>query len=81
MDNMGVFIKIEIDNDRINPDQSIALVKICPVDIFTIDSNLLMVASDQEDECTLCERCLEIADPGAIVIHKKYSDELLCSHG
>jgi NAD-dependent dihydropyrimidine dehydrogenase PreA subunit len=41
----------------------------------------LGVVSEEEDECTLCELCLDVAPAGAITIHKLYSETQLVSRG
>jgi NAD-dependent dihydropyrimidine dehydrogenase PreA subunit len=77
----GVFITISVDESRIKPDVARSLVSICPVDIFGLDGERLIVKPDQVDECTLCELCLMTAPAGALVIHKRYKDEQLVSRG
>jgi ferredoxin len=46
-----------------------------------MEGERLVVQSEQEDECTLCELCLEEAPPKAITIRKTYKDEYLISRG
>jgi len=75
----SLFIQIEIDNKQISDEQARELLRNCPVNIFKLDGNTLEVVQEQEDECTLCERCLEIAIPGAVVIRKRYINEILIS--
>lgn len=78
---MGTFINIDIDHKQLTPALSEQLVSLCPVDIFTLDSQRLQVRSEQEDECILCERCLDAAPAGALIIRKSYKDAVLISRG
>lgn len=78
---MAIFITIEVDHQRLTPTSSEQLVSLCPVDIFALDGQRLAVRPDQEDECILCERCLDAAPAGALAIRKSYKDEVLTSRG
>jgi NAD-dependent dihydropyrimidine dehydrogenase PreA subunit len=51
------------------------------VDIFKIEGEEVVVRPEQEDECTLCELCLDAAPRGALTIRKLYSDGCLVSRG
>lgn len=79
METKSLFIQIEIDNNQISRDHALELLGNCPVNIFKLDGNILGVVQEQEDECTFCERCLDISNPGAVVIRKRYVDEILVS--
>lgn len=78
---MGVFIDITFDENQIRPDVAQSLADACPVDIFDLDGERLMVKPQEVDECTLCELCLKIAPADALIIHKLYKDERLVSRG
>ena len=78
---MGIFIQIGLNESQITPELGQALVSLCPVDIFDLAHERLIVRPDQEDECTLCELCLAAAPAGAITIHKTYKNEPLVSRG
>ena len=78
---MGVFITISLDEHALSPALGRALVALCPVDIFAMDGERLVVRPDAEDECTLCELCLSPAPAGAVIIHKRYSGDRLVSRG
>ena len=78
---MGIFIKISVENSRLRGAVRRRLVSLCPVDIFALDGKQLIVRAEQEDECTLCELCLEAAPAGALAIQKLYKDERLVSRG
>ncbi len=69
---MGMFIKVEIDDEYSRTPQSKALVGICPVDIFEQDDGRVVVAPENEDECTLCNLCINHSPPDAIRIIKLY---------
>ncbi|MCI0708772.1 MAG: hypothetical protein L0154_01285 [Chloroflexi bacterium] len=76
---MGLFIRVEINQEKIAPGMGDELVNLCPVDIFALEGDQLTVVEDNEDECTLCELCLKCASAGAITIHKLYKNETLVS--
>jgi ferredoxin len=78
---MGVFIRVEADAARLSPALSQALVAACPVDIFALSGEQLTVRPEQEDECTLCELCLNLAPAGTLVIRKLYAAERLAARG
>ncbi|MEP7355950.1 MAG: hypothetical protein ABI847_01765 [Anaerolineales bacterium] len=78
---MGVFIDILLDPHPFSPEEARRLVSACPVDIFALEADRPVVRPDEVDECTLCELCLDLAAPGAIVIQKRYKDQQLVSRG
>jgi NAD-dependent dihydropyrimidine dehydrogenase PreA subunit len=78
---MGVFIGITLDPAPFDPEQARRLASACPVDIFAVEAGRPVVRPDEVDECTLCELCLDLAPPGAIVIQKLYKDQQLVSRG
>jgi NAD-dependent dihydropyrimidine dehydrogenase PreA subunit len=78
---MGVFIRIEVKTSRLAPEVADQLVTRCPVDIFALEDGQLCVQSEREDECTLCELCLDAAPAGSLIIRKTYKDERLISRG
>ena len=78
---MGVFIQISVDDKQFSADVSRQIVRVCPVDIFGLDRERLVVKPEQEDECTLCRLCLETAPAGALTILKTYTGETLVSQG
>lgn len=78
---VGVFIQITVNESWMTPEVVQSMASLCPVDIFDRDGERLTVRTDQEDECTLCELCLNVAPVGAITIHKTYNDERLISRG
>lgn len=78
---MGVFIHVQVIESRMAPGHRQELVSLCPVDIFQLAGEKLMVETEQEDECTLCELCLDAAPAGAVTIRKTYKDKTLVSRG
>jgi NAD-dependent dihydropyrimidine dehydrogenase PreA subunit len=76
---MGIFIQIEVDSSRLPPDIAGRLVSLCPVDIFILEGEQVRVRPEQEDECILCERCLDAAPVGVLAIRKMYKPEILRS--
>jgi NAD-dependent dihydropyrimidine dehydrogenase PreA subunit len=78
---MGVFIRVEVLEAQLEAGLGRALAAMCPVDIFALEGDRLVVVPEREDECTLCELCLDAAPAGAIAIQKLYSDGRLASRG
>lgn len=54
-----------------------SLVELCPVNVFALRGDQVVVRAEQQDECTLCLLCLKAAPPRTIRIRKLYSDEIL----
>jgi len=72
---MSMFIKLEVNPEvASNPDLVSKLVEICPVDIFDQDDGKLRIVDENEDECTLCDLCIEAAPEGAVKVIKLYED-------
>ena len=70
---MALFIEIAVDPALAkNPEQAAQLVEACPVDIFRIEDGRLETVEENTDECTLCELCLAIGDPGQVRVRKLY---------
>jgi len=78
---VGIFIAITLDEGWACSAAAQVLVKHCPVEIFAWQAGRLVTQADQEDECTLCELCLELAPPGKLTIYKIYKDEYLVARG
>jgi NAD-dependent dihydropyrimidine dehydrogenase PreA subunit len=71
---MSMFIRVEIDDDAV-ADAELAkkLVEVCPVNIFAQDgSGKAVIVAENEDECVLCDLCVEAAPPGKVRIVKLY---------
>ena len=70
---MSEFIKVEIDYQKcLGLEKSGHCVGVCPVDIFGIKNEELIINEENEDECTLCDLCLERCETDAITIVKLY---------
>jgi NAD-dependent dihydropyrimidine dehydrogenase PreA subunit len=69
-----MFIRLEIDDDAAaNAELAKKLVEVCPVNIFAQDpSGKAVVVEENEDECVLCDLCVEAAPPGKVRIIKLY---------
>ena len=69
---MGMFIEVSVrDPDFLETGESRKLVSACAVNIFEPAESGVTVNRHQEDECTLCGRCLEVAG-GRLEIVKLY---------
>ena len=72
---MSEFIKIEIDMDRCSGIEKCGnCILVCPVNIFTENGDYPLKIKDNEDECTLCNLCLQGCKADAITIHKLYEE-------
>lgn len=59
---MGMFIEVSVrDPGFLETGESRKLVSACAVNIFEPAERGVTVNRHQEDECTLCGRCLEVA--------------------
>ncbi len=70
---MGEFIKVVIDEKKCDKKNK-ACVSVCPVGIFMEKEGNIAVVEENEDECTLCNLCLEACKNGAIKILKLYEN-------
>ena len=73
---MALFIAVDVD-PRLSRDPAGArkLAEVCPVDIFKVGSGgALEVVEKNLDECTLCELCLAVGEPGQVTIRKLYDE-------
>lgn len=71
---MSMFICVEIDPQVAGqPELAKKLVEVCPVNIFELapDGNLQVVEAN-EDECTLCDLCIQASPPGGVRVIKLY---------
>ena len=71
---MAMFIRVEVDAEAA-ADRELAkkLVEVCPVNIFDLDSDgKVVVVAENEDECVLCDLCVQAAPPGRVRIVKLY---------
>jgi NAD-dependent dihydropyrimidine dehydrogenase PreA subunit len=71
---MPMFVHVEVDTDAA-ADAALAkqLVEVCPVNIFELDgSGKCAVVEENEDECVLCDLCVQAAPEGKVRVIKLY---------
>jgi NAD-dependent dihydropyrimidine dehydrogenase PreA subunit len=69
----GTFIAVELSNEaRADAELATRLEEACPVDIFVATPSGTEIASENLDECVLCELCLDAAPAGAVRVVKLY---------
>ena len=71
---MSMFIRVEVD-PQAAADRELAkkLAEVCPVNIFDVDGDgKAVIAAENEDECVLCDLCVQAAPPGQVRIVKLY---------
>ena len=71
---MPMFVHVEVDDDAAT-DRELAkqLVEVCPVNIFALDAGgRCAVVEENEDECVLCDLCVQAAPPGKVRVIKLY---------
>jgi NAD-dependent dihydropyrimidine dehydrogenase PreA subunit len=74
-----MFIRVEVDPEAA-ADAELAkkLAEVCPVNIFDLDSDgKVVVVQENEDECVLCDLCVQAAPAGHVKVLKLYSGETL----
>ena len=70
---MGYFVEIDIAKDKcVGTKECGACIKVCPVNIFEEKDGMPTTIPKNEDECILCDLCLDKCTPNAISISKKY---------
>ncbi len=75
---MSLFIAVRVDERRCRAGQPCtACIAVCPVSIFEGRNGLAGIIGKNEDECILCDLCLQRCPTDAIAIHKLYSGEVL----
>jgi len=70
----SMFIRVEVDPEAA-ADHELAkkLAEVCPVNIFEVDADgKAVVVTENEDECVLCDLCVQAAPPGRVRIVKLY---------
>ena len=69
----GTFIAVELSYEaRADAELARTLEDVCPVDIFVATPSGTEIASENLDECVLCELCLDAAPAGAVRVVKLY---------
>ena len=70
---MSLFINVEIDVERcLGISRCGKCLKVCPVQIFGNGEAYPVSIAENEDECTLCDLCLDVCEPDAIKVCKLY---------
>ena len=72
----SMFIRVEIEPEA-GADAELAkkLVEVCPVNIFDLDADgKAVIVAENEDECVLCDLCVQAAPPGRVRIVKLYEE-------
>ena len=70
---MGYFVEIDIEQEKcVGIKECGACVRVCPVSIFADEGGRPVTVPRNEDECILCDMCLNECRPEAITISKKY---------
>jgi len=70
----SMFVRVEID-PAAAADRELAknLVEVCPVNIFDVDAEgKAVVVEENEDECVLCDLCVQAAPQGKVRVIKLY---------
>ena len=73
---MPMFVHVEIDPAAAE-DRELAqkLVEVCPVNIFALDGEgKAIVVEENEDECVLCDLCVQAATEGKVRVIKLYEE-------
>jgi NAD-dependent dihydropyrimidine dehydrogenase PreA subunit len=72
---MSEFICVEVQYDAcVGISRCGQCVKVCPVNIFENGKDKPRILEQNQDECTLCNLCLEECKPAAILIRKLYEE-------
>ncbi len=72
---MGMFIKVELEAEVTGQAElGRELVEVCPVDIFAMndDGSRVEVVGSNEDECVICDLCIQASPDGGVRIIKLY---------
>ena len=71
---MPMFVHVEVDAEAAaDTDLAAKLVEVCPVNIFEQDGDgKCVVVEENEDECVLCDLCIEAAPEGRVRVIKLY---------
>jgi ferredoxin len=73
MSSTSEFIRVDVDlNTCAGLVTCGGCVRVCPVGIFQRNGDRPAVVDANQDECILCELCLQACTPRAIAIHKLY---------
>ncbi len=69
-----MFVHLEVDPDAAgDPELAKKLVEVCPVNIFELAADgSARVVEENEDECVLCDLCVQAAPAGKVRVVKLY---------
>ncbi len=69
-----MFIRVEVEPAAsADPELAKKLAEVCPVDIFDLDGEgKARVVEENEDECVLCDLCVQAAPSGQVRVVKLY---------
>ncbi len=70
----SMFIRVEVDPEAAaDPELAKKLVEVCPVNIFDLDDEgKAVVVQENEDECVLCDLCVQADARGRVRVVKLY---------
>ena len=68
---MGVFVTVKVDLNLCPKGCSIC-VETCSVKIFAFENEKVVIDPANEEECTLCDMCIERCPKDAIKLVKNY---------
>ncbi|MFH1953187.1 MAG: 4Fe-4S dicluster domain-containing protein [Pseudomonadota bacterium] len=72
---MSEFIRVEIDFQKcVGIKECGECIGVCPVNIFGKKADHPAIIEENQDECTLCDLCVEACNPDAIAIKKLYEE-------
>lgn len=71
---VAMFVRVEVDPSAAkDTDLAKKLAEVCPVNIFAQASDgSVQVVEENEDECVLCELCVQAAPPDGVRVVKLY---------
>jgi len=68
---MGTFVTVKIEA-KLCPEGCAVCVEACPVKIFVLENKNIGIDPENEEECTLCDICIERCPKNAIKLVKSY---------
>jgi NAD-dependent dihydropyrimidine dehydrogenase PreA subunit len=72
---MSEFIRVEIDSQKcVGIKECGECIGVCPVNIFGEKGDHPPIIEENQDECTLCDLCVETCNPDAIAIKRLYEE-------
>ena len=72
---MGLFVQVKIDQSKFSTRQARELcARVCPVDALKATEEALQIDGENEDECILCDLCIQNAPQGAVKVVRTYQE-------